>query len=141
MEHEEVDFHGLFKIDSRRASLLNEAFAKYPHLWEWRKSVRPKYCKFGYESLSDMLLFLKEKTPKAMDESSKEEFEKIYAELESFRFDKDWLTSIYQRVMDLQVDNKKVKHLVELESQLTNVRAQIARIKDDLSKYEAVFDF
>ena len=133
-KHEKVDFHGLFKLNSRRASLLNEAFAKYPHLWEWQKSVGPKYCKFGYESLSDMLLFLKEKAPKAMDESSKEEFEKIYVELESFRFDKDWLTSIYQRVMDLQIYNEKVKHLIELES-------QIAKIKDDLSKYEAAFDF
>ena len=27
-----VDFHDLMKTDSRHALLLNEAFAKYPHL-------------------------------------------------------------------------------------------------------------
>ena len=44
--------------------------------------------------------------------------------------------------MDLQVDNKKLKHLVELESResilLNNLRAEIARIKEYLSKDEVV---
>ena len=148
MEHEEVDFHGLFKIDSRRALLLEKAFAKYPHLWEWQKSIPPKFCKWGYESLLEMLMFLKEKTPRAMDALNKEKFEKLYAELELMRFDKDWLASIHQRVMDLQVGSEELKHLVELKSQesnlvgeLNNVRAEIVKIEDDLSKYETVFDF
>ncbi|KAI4332128.1 hypothetical protein L6164_017062 [Bauhinia variegata] len=116
MLEEIVNFHGLFKVGARRAALLEEAFSKYPHLWEWQKRFRPKYIKWGYDSLADMLLFLKSETPKKMDNSNREEFEKQYAELESFGFNKEWLTSIHQRVMEVQVNNEKLKQLEELES-------------------------
>ena len=73
-----------------------------------------------------------------MDQSSKEEFEKLYAELESFGFDREWLASIHQKVMDLQIDNEKLKQLAEVESQesalveqLNNVRFRMAKIRDD----------
>ncbi|KAF7833697.1 putative P-loop containing nucleoside triphosphate hydrolase, leucine-rich repeat domain, L [Senna tora] len=143
-----VDFHNLFKIDPRRASLLDEAFAKYPHLWEWQKGLRLKFCKWGYESLADMLMFLKSETPMAMDDLRKQEFERLYSELDSFGFDKGWLESLYKRVMEVQVDEEKLRELAELELQedfllgeLNNARIKIGRIRDDVSKYDTIFDF
>ncbi|KAI4318227.1 hypothetical protein L6164_026016 [Bauhinia variegata] len=148
MLEEIVNFHGLFKLDARRAALLEEAFSKYPHLQEWQKRFRPKYIKWGYESLADMLLFLKSETPKKMDNSKREEFEKQYAELESFGFNKEWLASIHQKVMEVQINNEKLKQLEELESLenalqdgLNNVRAIFTTVRDYFSKYETAFDF
>ncbi|KAI4306726.1 hypothetical protein L6164_029979 [Bauhinia variegata] len=143
-----VNCHGLFKVDARRAALLEEAFSKYPHLWEWQKRFRPKYIKWGYESLADMLLFLKSETPKKMDNSKREEFEKQYVELESFGFNKEWLASIHQRVMEVQVNKEKLKQLEELESLenalqdgLNNVKAILTTVRDYFSKYDTAFDF
>ncbi|KAK4275784.1 hypothetical protein QN277_018809 [Acacia crassicarpa] len=145
-----VDFHDLFKIKETWAHLLEEAFVKYPHLWEWKLSQKTlRICQVGYESLADMLAFLKSETPKTMNDSKMEEFENLYYEVEYFGFDKMWLTSIRQRVMDMQADhNNKLKQLDQLESQISNLeeqlsdaRASLASVKDDLSKPGHVFGF
>ncbi|KAI9086843.1 hypothetical protein K1719_031166 [Acacia pycnantha] len=145
-----VDFHGLFKIKETRAHLLEEAFVKYPHLWEWKLSQKTlRICQVGYESLADMLAFLKSGTPKTMNDSKMEEFENLYYEVEYFGFDKMRLTSIRQRVMDMQADhNNKLKQLDQLEFQISNLeeqlsdaRASLASVKDDLSKPGHVFGF
>ncbi|KAF7815552.1 Disease resistance protein [Senna tora] len=133
-------------LDDARAGLLAEAFAKYPHLWEWKASQKsPRFCKWGLESLADMLEFLKSETPKAMDNSLKRKrFEDLYAELESFGFDKEWLASIRRKVMKVQVDrNDKLNQLEStvstLQDELNVAMARIANIKDDLSKLDGVF--
>ncbi|KAI9086877.1 hypothetical protein K1719_031200 [Acacia pycnantha] len=138
-----VDFRGLFKIKETRARLLEEAIVKYPHLWEWNLSQKTlRICKVGYKSLADMLAFLKSETPKIMNDSKMEEFENLYYEVEYFGFDKMWLTSIRQRVMDMQADhNNKLKQLDQLESQISNLEEQLSSVKDDLSKPSLVFGF
>ncbi|XP_054794698.1 probable disease resistance protein At4g27220 [Prosopis cineraria] len=116
-----IDFHGLFKIKARRACLLEEAFVKYPHLWQWKRKQRtPRICKVGYKSLADMLAFLNSETPKTMDNSKMNEFEDLYYELEHFGFDKMWLASVRQRVTDMQAShNNKLAWLDQLESQIS----------------------
>ncbi|KAI9086834.1 hypothetical protein K1719_031157 [Acacia pycnantha] len=108
-----VDFHGLFKIKERQARLLEEAFVKYPHLWDWKISQKSlRFCKWGCKSLTNMLELLKSEKPKTMDDSKRKKFQDLCLELESFGFDKEWLASIRQRVMDMQVDhNDKLKQL------------------------------
>ncbi|XP_028806769.1 uncharacterized protein LOC114761540 [Neltuma alba] len=95
-EEDLVDFHGLFKIEARRALLLKEAFVKYPQLLEWKISQKdPMTCKLGYETLANMLEFLKSDIPKTMmDESKRKQFEYLCDLLEHFGFDKDWVASI-----------------------------------------------
>ena len=156
-----VDFHGLFKIKARQVGLLEEAFLKYSHLWEWKLSKKTlRICKVGLESLADMLAFLESETPKTMDDSKMEEFENLYYELELFGFDKMWLQSIRQRVMDMQADHiNKLKQVDELESQigaleeqlsdfikekkeqLSDARARLASVKNDILKSGHVFGF
>ncbi|XP_054819171.1 uncharacterized protein LOC129318436 isoform X2 [Prosopis cineraria] len=143
-----VDFHGLFKIKARRAQLLEEAFDKYPRLWQWMFSQKtPRFCKWGYKTLADMLEFLTSEPPNAiMDGLKRKKYEDLCLELESFGFDKDWLASIRQRVMDMQVDrDEKMKQLVELEYQVSTLkdqlnvaRARMDSIKDDLSKLDVI---
>ncbi|KAK4259745.1 hypothetical protein QN277_006046 [Acacia crassicarpa] len=143
LSEEFVDFHGLFKIKETRARLLEEAFVKYPHLWEWKLSQKTlRICKVGYKSLADMLAFLKSETPKTMNDSKMEEFENLYYEVEYFGFNKMWLTSIRQRVMDMQADhNNKLKQLDQLESQISSLEEQLSIVKDNLSKPAHVFGF
>ncbi|KAK4275899.1 hypothetical protein QN277_018909 [Acacia crassicarpa] len=95
-EEELVNFHGLFKIEARRALLLEEAFNENPQLRAWKLSQKnPKICELGYNSLAKMLEFLKFDIPKAMmDDSKRKEFEDLCAVLEYFGFDKDWVASI-----------------------------------------------
>ena len=149
-KEELVDFHGLFKIKARQAGLLEEAFLKYSHLWEWQLSQKTlRICKVGFESLADMLAFLESETPKTMDDSKMEEFENLYYELELFGFDKMWLQSIRQRVMDMQADHiNKLKQVDQLESQigaleeqLSDARAKLASVKDNILKPGHAFGF
>lgn len=140
-----VDFHGLFKINAGRACMLDEAFAKYPHLWEWKASQKtPRLCKWGYKSLADMLVFLKSETPNTMNRSKMNTFEDLCSELESFGFDKEWLGSIRRRVMAMQVDhNDKLNHLAKLKSRVSTLKeelnitkARMTSMKDDLCKLD-----
>ena len=89
----------------------------------------------GLESLADMLAFLESETPKTMDDSKMEEFENLYYELELFGFDKMWLESIRQRVMDMQADHiSKLKEVDQLESQIGALEEQLSDRNKQKSK-------
>ena len=142
-----VLFRELIKVSPERASILEEACRKYPHLWEWHKNNRTRFCEWGYESLSDLLLFLKTHAPKDLNEESLAKFECLCIELEKFQFDNGWISSVRKRVMESVVDEETVRRHEKLVMQeaallreLDGVRAELNIVEEKKSGRDIPFD-
>ncbi|XP_045791683.1 uncharacterized protein LOC123886409 [Trifolium pratense] len=140
-------------LDYENLSLLSDFLVENPSVRLKDTSLSNKYKGCAYNSLAELLKFLKTHTLLEVSGSSHSEFVELLQDALSFAFDKDWLDGVERRALfpEIQVSPDALEKLLDFKKRVTkdvedlrlkiDFLSQVAEdLKHQLTSSEAVLE-
>ena len=86
-------------LNDSQISLLVEAIAAYPHLWNSCEKFNDRFRAWMLKTLADMLLFLRSESVGSVDPEREKEFLELCDEAVQLGFERSWVDDMRQRVV------------------------------------------
>ena len=143
------EYRHFVDLDDSQISLLVEAIAAYPHLWNACEKFSGRFQAWMLKTLADMLLFLRSESVASVNPHREKEFHKLCDEAVQFGFERSWVDEMRKRVVarDPKLDRAKarigelLKRHDHLTQELDNIKKELRSLHDFVDMQKKCFNF
>ncbi|XP_057425898.1 uncharacterized protein LOC130719290 [Lotus japonicus] len=131
-----IDFRGLGKIEKAFVPLLEQVCTWYPSLVECQQKRSPRFREWAFTTLGEVLHFLKTKKVKDMNEDLCNHLQRLWEELETFKFDLSWLEPHLEHALNMKSYISRAEEVKKMKENAAALEMELEKARRDLVRAE-----
>lgn len=135
-ENDLVNFKDLGQIERPFVPLLDEVCSWHPSLLDCKNNRSRRFTEWAFNSLGQVLQFLKDKKWKDMNDEACEQLRRLWEELEISGLDLSWLETTVKSALKMKGYEEKIEKVKKLKQNLETLEIEMKELKEKLCDTE-----
>ena len=131
-----LDVNSLGPEEAAFVPLLEEVISWHPSLIQSQMKKSPKFIRWAFIALGQVLYFLKTMKVKNMDEDACNQLQCLWEELQLFGFNLTWLEPYVQSALDVKAYLERMEQVKNLKDNVVALEIEMKRLRTRLAVRE-----